>query len=71
MHFFAIHAVVVGFTEQQLTLCEGSKEQVCVNIQNLAPTDIYPSINISLSITVENLTSVEGIIISSYLCESF
>ena len=62
---------MVGFTEQQLKLPEGSRKQVCVGIQDsVTNADIYPAINIPLSITVENLTSVEGIN-TLFFCEIF
>ena len=52
-------AVEVGFTEESISIPEGSGEEVCVAI--LSPMEVYSGVNIGVLVSLQNST-VEGII---------
>ena len=53
-------AVEIGFTdsEERISITEGSSKGVCIAIRS--PMVVYPSVNIGVSVSVVNLTFVEG-----------
>ena len=55
-----INSVYVGFTEDRVTVTEGSSRSICVAILNLNPRDIKPMQNIYLNLSVSSENTTPG-----------
>ena len=70
-------AVEVGFTEESISIPEGSGEEVCVAIlspmevnSGVSPMEVYSGVNIGVLVSLQNST-VEGIICTTTIMVRF